>query len=351
MNELSRRKFFVAAGSVAGASLIHTPDAAARQLGQAALAITLAFTEYLRFTPLATGAVQHDDLQLTWIRGPRSEMLARAASDPDVDGGEGSMLGHLLRVDRGDRSLVAVPVFLLRNFTARDLYTLKGSSLTPASLNGRRIGIYNWAASGATWYRHLVRYLGQDPFAVEWVVGGPDSPRAVTHRVPLPSHVTDAPPDRSLSDLLLAGDLDAFFAPLPPKMYHPVDGPIVRVVPDFRSLEKRYFSDTRCYPTQHVLLLRREVWEENPSADRLLLEIFEQCEEKFAASQRLYPYSTPWLISEVEETELLMGEDFHPHGLEENRHAVDEFCQSAFDDRLTARRVTVDEYFAEFLRR
>jgi 4,5-dihydroxyphthalate decarboxylase len=350
MNELSRRNFFVAAGSVAGASLIHTRDAAARQVGVAAPAITLAFTEYLRFTPLATGDVQQDDLELIWVRGPRSEMLRRAASDPDVDGGEGSMLGHLLRVDRGDRSLVAVPVFLLRNFTSRDLYTLKGSSLTPTSLNGRRIGIYNWAASGATWYRHLLRYLGQDPYAVEWVVGGPDTPTTVTHRVPLPSHVTAAPPDKSLSDLLLAGDLDAFFAPLPPSKYDLVDGPIVRVVPDFRSLEKRYYSDTGYYPPQHVLLLRRQVWERNPAVDRQLVDIFERCEARFVANQRLFPYSTPWLIGEVEETERLMGEDYHAHGLEKNRDAVDAFCQSAFDDGLTQRRVTVEEYFAEFLR-
>jgi hypothetical protein len=58
---------------------------------------------------------------------------------------------------------------------------------------------------------------------------------------------------------------------------------------------------------------------------------------------------TPWQIGEVEETELLMGPDYHAHGLEKNRDTVDAFCQSAFDDGLTERRVTVDEYFAEFL--
>jgi hypothetical protein len=55
-----------------------------------------------------------------------------------------------------------IPVFPLRNFTARDIYVAKESTLTPQTLNGRRLGIYNWAASGAVWYRHLVRYFGQD---------------------------------------------------------------------------------------------------------------------------------------------------------------------------------------------
>ena len=245
---------------------------------------------------------------------------------------------------------MAVPVFLLRNLTARDFYTLKGSSLTSKNLNGHRIGIYNWTSSGATWYRHMLRYLGQDPYAIEWVVGGSDTPRAVTARAPLPSHVSNAPADKSLSDLLIAGDIDAMFVPLPPSKYHREEGPIVRIVPDFRLLEQRYFADTGCYPTQHVLLLRREAWEQDPSVGGHLLEIFEECERMFTAGQRLYPYSTPWQIAEVEETELLMGPDYHAHGLEKNRDTVDAFCQSAFDDRLTERRVTVDEYFSEFRR-
>ena len=55
-------------------------------------------------------------------------------------------------------------------------------------------------------------------------------------------------------------------------------------------------------------------------------------------------------MAEVEQTDLLMGPDYHAHGLDKNRHDVDVFCQGAFDDGLTKRRVTVDEYFAEFLK-
>jgi hypothetical protein len=59
------------------------------------------------------------------------------------------MAQHVMRLDRGDRSLVAVPVFPLRDFTARDLYMRKGASLAARTLGNRRIGIYNWGASGA----------------------------------------------------------------------------------------------------------------------------------------------------------------------------------------------------------
>ena len=48
-------------------------------------------------------------------------MPRRALNDPVVHGGEASMAGHLRRVEAGGRSHVAIPVFPLRNFTARDL--------------------------------------------------------------------------------------------------------------------------------------------------------------------------------------------------------------------------------------
>lgn len=351
MHQASRRQFFEAAGAATGLSVIGAGEAPAQPAAAPKPKLTLACADYLRFTPLATGDVRPKDFDLTWLRGPRAEMLRRAIGDPAVDGGEASMLQHLLRVDGGDRSLVAIPVFPLRNFTARDLYTLKGSPLSPAGLNGRRLGIYNWAASGAVWYRHLVRYYGQDPARIKWTVGGVDQPARVESRAPLPSHVSPAPADKSLIDLLLARELDAVFSPLPPKTYHALNGPIVRVVPDFVSVERRYFKDTRCYPPQHVLLLRREVWERDPKLGPRLLEVFEECEAKFQEAQHLFPYATPWQIADVEEADLTLGRGFHAHGLESNRHALDVFCASAFTDGLTKRRVTAEDYFADFLKR
>jgi 4,5-dihydroxyphthalate decarboxylase len=349
MTGLSRRHFIATAGATAGA-LAYVPPVEARVGSPAAPALTLACSNYVRFMPLATGDVRPTDLTLTWLRGDRTEMLRRATDAEGVDGGEASMAQHVMRLDRGDRSLVAVPVFLLRNFTARDLYTLKGATMTPETIAGRRIGIYNWGASGAVWYRHLIRYFGHEPATISWIVGGVDGPAAVTVPDPRPTHVTLAPEGRSLSELLLAGKVDAVFAPLPPKQFNAVDGPIVRVLSDFRAREQKYFAETRCYPPQHVLLLRRAVWERDPSVGRRLVEIFNQCDAAFETGQRQFPYNSPWLIGDVEDAARLMGIDYHAHGLEKNRHVVDVFCESAFKDGLTKRRLKAEDFFAEFLR-
>jgi 4,5-dihydroxyphthalate decarboxylase len=341
---LSRRTFLGTAGALTAGTLA---DGAS---GAAADTLTLTCANYVRFMPVATGDVRPANMTLNWIRGERAEMLRRATGDPTVDGGETSMAQHVMRLDAGDREFVAIPVFPLRNFTARDLYTRMGSTLSAQALGTARFGIYNWAASGAVWYRHLVRYFGHDTTKVTWVVGGPDAPAAVRIPDPPPSHVRPAPAGASLSDLLLRGEIDAFFAPLPPKQFNQADGPIVRAFPEFRSIEQRYFADTRCYPPQHVIVLRRAVWERDRSVGRRLIETFNAAESKFEAAQREFPYHSPWLIADVEDAVRLMGADYHAHGLEKNRHVVDAFCRGAHDDGLTKRRVSVDEFFAEFLK-
>jgi 4,5-dihydroxyphthalate decarboxylase len=345
MSTVTRRHFLstsTAASVLLAASRVETAGATR------APALTLTCANYVRFLPLAAGDVKPRELALTWIRGDRNEMLRRATDDSAVDGGESSMAQHVQRVDRGDRSLVAIPVFPLRNFTARDLYTRKAAPLGPDALGGRRIGIYNWAASGAVWYRHLVRYLGHDTRAIQWVVGGVDAPAAVRLPDPPLAHVRPAPDARSLSELLLAGDIDALFAPLPPRAHDAVNGPIVRVFADFKRVEQKYFAETGCYPPQHVVLLRRASWERDKAAARRLVDAVNESEAMFEAAQRQYPYNSPWLIGEVEDTVRVMGPAYHQHGLDANRRALDAFCQAAYEDGLTKRRVTVEEYFGDY---
>jgi 4,5-dihydroxyphthalate decarboxylase len=347
MSDISRRAFLVTSGAAAtgAAALAH-----GAQPSSGTPALTLTCANYVRLLPISTGDVRPRGLALTWVRGERNEMLRRATDDPAVHGGETSMAQHVQRIDRGDRSLVAIPIFPLRNFTVRDLYARKGVPVDPGRLAGRRVGIYNWAASGAVWYRHLLRHLGTDTKKVQWIVGGVDAPAAVRLPDPPVPHVAAAPADTPLSTLLEAGKIDALLGPLPPRAYHPANGPIIRAVGGFQAVEQKYFADTGCYPPQHVIVIRRATWERDPSVGRLLLDAFNESEVQFEALQRTFPYNSPWLIEEVEHTARLMGPDYNAHGLEKNRRAVDTFCQGAFDDGLTKRRVTVEEFFAEFVR-
>ena len=322
----------------------------------AEIPITLTCADYARIMPLAVGAVKPDNIALTMILGSRgswparAEMLRRAVQDPAVHGGEWSMAQYLYRIDKGDRRYVGLPVFPLRNFTARDLYIRRSGPIrSSADLAGKRIGMYSYTASGSIWYRHFLRFMGLDPSAIEWWIGDIDTPWSAPMDQTLPPGVKAPPRGRSLADLLVAGELEAIYSPPRPQAYHPRTGPIVRLFPDFRLVEQEYFLKTGAFPPQHLIVLRREVWDANRWIARSLTEAFRAANDCFTAAQRGFPYATPWLEAELEDTVAVMGEDFHPYGLERNRAQIDAFAGEAFRLGLTSRQITTEEYFADYI--
>jgi 4,5-dihydroxyphthalate decarboxylase len=320
------------------------------------LPLILTAADYARLMPLATGMVTPDGIDLTLLLGKsgswpeRATMLRRALNDPVVHGGEASMAGHLRRVENGDRSHVAIPVFPLRNFTARDLYVRKdGPVHTAEDLIGKRIGMYDWVASGSIWYRHFLHFIGVDPARVQWWIGEVDEPRITNHAYTLPAGVNAAAAGRTLSEMLIEGELDAVLSPPKPRKYHPVEGPITRLFPDIRAIERDYFRRTGMFPPQHLIVLRRAVWEANKWIAHALTGAFIRGNAMFDAAQRGFPYVSPWLDIELEETEAIMGTGFHPDGFEKNRRTIEVFANQAFDLGIVSRRISPEEYFAEFL--
>ena len=260
------------------------------------------------------------------------------------------MAQYLYRMEKGDRQYVGLPVFPLRNFTARDLYVRRdGAIRRPEDLAGKRIGMYSYTASGSIWYRHFLRFLGLDPLAIQWWIGDIDTPWAAPMDLSLPPGVRAPVPGRSLSDMLIAGELEAIYSPPRPQAYHPVNGRLARLFPDFRPIEQEYFRKTGAFPPQHLIVLRREAWEANRWIARSLTEAFIEANDSFTAAQRSFPYVTPWLEAELENTAAVMGEDFHPYGLDRNRAQIEMFAGEAFQLGLTRRRIAVEEYFADYL--
>jgi 4,5-dihydroxyphthalate decarboxylase len=320
------------------------------------LAVTLTCASYARLLPLVAGQVSVPGLALTLLTGEagswpaRAEMLRRALADNTVQGGEASCAQHLYRIDRGDRSHVGLPVFPLRNFTARDLYVREGGAVHGvADLAGKRVGMYSYTASGSVWYRHFLRFMGVDPATITWMVGNIDTSSAGTAPPDLPPGVLAAPGGRPLSELLVGGEIDALFSPPRPARYHPTRGAIRRLLPDFPAIERDYFARTGAFPPQHLIVIRRELWEAHRWTAKAITEAFIHADRLFDAAQRGFPYATPWLEAELEATEATVGDNFSHHGLEANRANIEMFCEEAHLLGLTRRRIGVDEYFAEFL--
>ena len=318
--------------------------------------LVLTCADYVRVSPLLGGSVRMEGRELalrlsqpgSWPS--RAAIMGRATGDATVHGGEASMGIHLNRMDRGDRSFVALPVFVLRNFTARDLYVRKESPITlVAQLAGKRIGMYSWTASGSIWYRHFLEWAGLDPLALRWCIGEIDGAYAPRLDANLPTGVTRPPPGRSLSEMLVDGELDAIYSPSRPVRYDAAAGPIVRLLPEYRSVELRYFQDTGVLPPQHLMVLRRDVWEADKSLAHRVTDAFIRCESAFCESIRGFPYASPWFEAELDAQAATTGMDAYAHGLDANMSTMKQFCATAHRLGLTSREIPVEQYFAEFL--
>ena len=112
--------------------------------------------------------------------------------------------------------------------------------------------------------------------------------------------------------MLIAGELEAIYSPPRPQAYHPDSGPIARLFPDFRPVEQEYFRKTGAFPPQHLIVLRREAWEANRWIARSLTEAFSEANDVFTAAQKGFPYATPWLEAELEDTDGRHGRGLPP---------------------------------------
>jgi len=309
--------------------------------------VTIATRDYDYVTPLALDDVTADGVDLRLLLD--FDALRRFAGDETIDGGEASFSQYLRRIAAGDRSLVGLPVFIMREFRHRCFFIRRDSDMADVShLRGKRVGTDTWGASGNTWSRAIIRAAGVPLDGIRWFVGpvNPGDEPADTRA--LPAGVAATPGGRPLGELLLAGELDALMCPWPPRGFGDPDSRIRRLYPDYRSVEREYYRQTRIYPGHHLVVLRRPFAERHPAAVRAIFRAFVRAREVSEHHHRVLHETSPWLLADLEEQSALMGPDYRPYGYRENRTMVAAFCDEQFAQKLIAGPLDPDALFSDF---
>jgi 4,5-dihydroxyphthalate decarboxylase len=313
------------------------------------LPVILATRDYDYVAPLAMGDVAVEGVDLTLIRS--FDALKRVTGETAIHGGESSFSRYVQGLAAGDRSFVGLPAFVMRGFRHRCFFVRRGSGLRDlADLSGTRVGINEWPASGNTWARAALRERGVSIESVRWLVGRVNASSPPVPTDALPDGVEPAPADRSLSELLVAGEIDAILCPWPPEGFYDPASRITRLYEDYRSAERDYYRRTEIHPAHHLVVLRRELVERHPEVVRAIFAAFDEARRRAERNRWELAETTPWLLAELEETTALMGADFQPYGLEPNRAMIAAFCEEQSAQRLVPRRLDPAEVFADFER-
>jgi len=325
--------------------------------GTARLHLTLATTDYDHVRDLVNGVVRADGIVLTGFVLPVEEIFFRFIKNQEWDISEMSFGKFIGFASQGNSAFIGIPVFPSRVFRHSAFYVRADRGIASANdLEGKRVGIPEWAQTAGIYARgFLAETAGVDLAKIKWVQAGMNQAgreEKVEFKLPKGIDYTSRR-DTSISAMLLSGEIDAAISARVPDAFKTGAGKIVRLYPDYRAEEMKYYAATGIFPIMHVIALRRAVFERYPWVAMNLFKAFEQAKER--SLERINDLTAsripvPWAASIAGEWSKHFSADPFPYGLEANRKTLEAYCRFAHDQGITARRLTPDDLFPKEVR-
>jgi 4,5-dihydroxyphthalate decarboxylase len=319
------------------------------------LRLSIAISDYVHTRDLADGRVKPVGIDLIVNNLPFEQAAFRFGANLEFDISEYSLANYCARIAAPEPApIVALPVFPSRVFRHSSIYVRESSGIRGASdLAGRAVGIPQWSQTATVYVRGwLMHDVGISLASVKWIQAGVDQPgRHDPVQVRLPPGVRVEPrPDRTLSDMLVSGDIDAMITARPPRCFLDGAAGVRRLFPNYREEEERYFAKWRIFPIMHVIAVKRQVYEAHPWIARNLMDAFEAAKRASLGRLRNIQSSnvpTAWGAEEIERVHRLLfgGGEPWPYGLEPNRATLEPFLMYCAEQGVTARRLAPEELF------
>ena len=316
------------------------------------LALTLAIGDYDHVRDLADGTVPVDGVDLTVLRLPVEEMFYRFIMHGEFDVSEVSLAKMAAFASQDDRRFVPLPVFPSRVFRHSSIFVRSNGRIErPEDLAGKRVGVPEWAQTAAVYSRGLLAHeYGVDLASIHWHQAGVNQPgRREKVALELPAGFRlKVVADRSLSDMLVSGDLDAVLSARPPAPFLEGDPRLRRLFADYRSIELAYARKTRIFPIMHVVAMQREVYERDRWLAMSLFKAFDQARRRSldrAAEIAVSLFPLPWVSDELRIARELFGDDPWPYGVQANRTTLEAFLQYAHEQGVCRRRLGAEALF------
>ena len=318
------------------------------------LKLSIATTDYDHFRDLRFGLVKPEGIDLNWLTLGHHECFARFTANREFDLAELSFAKFATQVTRDNSDIIGLPVICSRLFRFGSFYVNRKSGIrTVQDLAGKKIGSPEWAHSAAVYMRGWMHNeMGVKLTDVHWFQAGANAPgRAEKVEIHLPEGVKlTRVADKSLSELLAAGEIDCAIIARPPTCFLEGHPDVERLFPDFVDMEQQYYDRTQVWPIMHIVAMRRAILDDNPWVGRNLLNAFEESKKR-SLERILDPavsrYPVPWLTSYARRQRERFGADLFPYGIEPNRATWEQMALYTFQQGIAHRQFTPEEIFPQ----
>ncbi|HEY7231884.1 MAG TPA: ABC transporter substrate-binding protein [Pseudolabrys sp.] len=315
------------------------------------VAITIATTDYDHFRDFRFGLVRAEGIEVNWLTLGHHEIFSRFTFNREWDVSELSFAKFAAQVTRKDSDIIGLPVYASRLFRFASFYVNRKAGIkAPGDLRGKRVGLPEWAHTAAVYMRGWLMHDACVALSdIDWVQAGTnEAGRIEKVELSLPDGVRlTGVPEKTLSDMIATGELDCVIIARPPNSFREKHPDVVRLFPDYESLERRYYEETHVYPIMHVIAMRKAVLDGRPWVARNLYNAFEESKRR-SLERILDPavsrYPLPWLTAYASRMQQLFGDPF-PYGIEPNRPTLEMFLRYAHEQGIAHHLAKPEDIF------
>ncbi len=312
------------------------------------LRLNFACGPYDRTQALRDGTISPEGIELNYLTMQPAEIFWRMLQFKEFDASEMSLSNYTTLVSEGHAPFIAVPAFPSRVFRHGYFFinTTKGIQ-SGADLKGKRGGVPEYSMTAAVYMRGLMQHeFGVKPSDVEWVQGRADR---LGRKLPADIRLTQAPTGSELGDLLERGEIDFLITANNPLSFRRGAKNVRRLFPNYAEMEKDYYRRTKIYPIMHTVVIRRDIYERDPWVAMSLYKAL--CLAKEHCYRLLLEAGAPkasfaWLQPMIEEEQAIIGRDWYPYGIAQNKPSIEALLQYIHEQGLSQHRLKIEDLFA-----
>jgi len=290
-------------------------------------------------TALKDGTVQLRTCRLEFVDvDPLIDAFRRMVRGLEFDVCEMAMATYITARAHGKR-FTGLPIFLVRAFHhGAIVYNTKSGIKSPKDLEGRMVGVNRgYTVTTGLWARRVLQHqYGVDLNKVTWVLSGDE--HVAEYRPP--ANVVPIEKGKKMADLVASGELPAAIGV---ETESPDVKPLIANAADVGVAALRSHGH---YPINHLIVVKDDLLEAHADLAPDIFNAFAEAKRLYVQRLRNGRIENPTRVDDLHRRVMeVTGRDPLPYGIASNRYAIEELIQSALEQQIITRPVTVEDLF------